>query len=54
MVRPDPSGAPRLALHAAELGFFHPVMGEELYWSMPLPADLQAFLERLRAGGTGS
>jgi 23S rRNA pseudouridine1911/1915/1917 synthase len=53
-VRPDESGAPRLALHAAELGFRHPVTREEMYWSMPLPADLQAFLERLRAGGTGS
>jgi 23S rRNA pseudouridine1911/1915/1917 synthase len=53
-VRPDPSVAPRLALHAAELGLSHPVTGEELYWSMPLPADLQAFLERLRAGGKGS
>jgi 23S rRNA pseudouridine1911/1915/1917 synthase len=44
----DASGAPRLALHATELGFVHPVTGEELHWTMPLPADLQAFLERLR------
>jgi 23S rRNA pseudouridine1911/1915/1917 synthase len=47
-VRPDPSRAPRLALHAAELGFGHPVTREELCWSMPLPADLEAFLGRLR------
>jgi 23S rRNA pseudouridine1911/1915/1917 synthase len=47
-VRPDTSGAPRLALHAAELGFAHPVSRDELYWKMPLPADLQAFLDRLR------
>jgi 23S rRNA pseudouridine1911/1915/1917 synthase len=46
--RPDRSGAPRLALHAAELGFRHPVTREERYWSMPLPADLEAFLSRLR------
>jgi len=46
----DASGAPRLALHAAELGFVHPVSGEELHWTMPLPPDLQAFLERLRGG----
>jgi 23S rRNA pseudouridine1911/1915/1917 synthase len=44
----DQSGAPRLALHAAELGFIHPVTGKSLHWSMPLPADLQAFLTRLR------
>jgi 23S rRNA pseudouridine1911/1915/1917 synthase len=44
----DPSGAPRLALHAAELGFTHPVTGEQLHWAMPLPPDLAAFVERLR------
>jgi 23S rRNA pseudouridine1911/1915/1917 synthase len=47
---PGPCHAPRLALHAAELGFVHPATGEALHWTMPLPADLQAFLERLRAG----
>ena len=47
-VRPDPSGAPRLALHAAELGFRHPVTGEEMHWSMAPPPDLEAFLARLR------
>ncbi len=46
--RPDPSGAPRLALHASELGFIHPVSGQRLEWTMPLPPDLQAFLDRLR------
>lgn len=45
---PDASGAPRLALHAAELGFVHPATGDYLHWTMPLPADLQQFLERLR------
>jgi 23S rRNA pseudouridine1911/1915/1917 synthase len=45
---PDVSGAPRLALHATELGFTHPASGELLHWSMPLPADLQEFLDRLR------
>ena len=45
----DQSGAPRLALHAAELGFLHPVTGQSLHWSMPLPADLQEFVTRLRA-----
>ncbi len=48
--RPDDSGAPRLALHAVELGFRHPATGEEMYWKMPLPADLEEFLARLRKG----
>ncbi len=46
--RPDSSGAPRLALHALELGFKHPVTGEALHWSMPLPPDLEGLLDRLR------
>jgi 23S rRNA pseudouridine1911/1915/1917 synthase len=46
---PDSSGAPRLALHAAELGFVHPASRTDLHWTMPLPADLQAFLEKLKA-----
>lgn len=44
----DTSGAPRLALHATELGFEHPVGGQHLHWTMPLPADLAKLLERLR------
>jgi 23S rRNA pseudouridine1911/1915/1917 synthase len=44
----DHSGAPRLALHAAELGFVHPITGENLHWTMPPPPDLQFFLTRLR------
>jgi 23S rRNA pseudouridine1911/1915/1917 synthase len=47
-VRADSSGAPRLALHALELGFTHPVTKNELHWRMPLPQDLEAFLARLR------
>jgi len=43
------SGAPRLALHATELGFIHPVTGEAMHWTMPLPPDLHAFLESLRS-----
>ncbi len=50
-VRPDASGAPRLALHAVELGFLHPVTRAALHWTMPLPPDLEAFLDRLRRGG---
>ncbi len=44
----DSSGAPRLALHAAELGFEHPNTGESLLFKMPLPRDLSEFLDRLR------
>jgi 23S rRNA pseudouridine1911/1915/1917 synthase len=47
----DTSGAPRLALHAAELGFQHPVTGQDMHWTMPLPGDLESFIERLRRFG---
>lgn len=45
----DRSGAPRLALHAAELGFVHPITGAKLRFEQPLPRDLRDLLERLRA-----
>ena len=50
---PPPQGgrrieAPRLALHAIELGFVHPATRERMHWTMPLPEDLRQFLERLR------
>jgi len=44
----DESGAPRLALHAAELGLIHPTTGKALHWEMPLPPDLHALVDRLR------
>jgi 23S rRNA pseudouridine1911/1915/1917 synthase len=44
---PDASGAARLALHAAELGFTHPATGETMRWTMPLPDDLQAMMDQL-------
>jgi 23S rRNA pseudouridine1911/1915/1917 synthase len=44
----DTSDAPRLALHATELGFAHPITGEAMHWEMPLPADLRDLVERLR------
>lgn len=47
-IYPDTIDAPRLALHATELGFEHPVTGEHLHWTMPLPGDLQKFVERWR------
>lgn len=47
-ILPDPSDAPRLALHATELGFIHPLTEEPMHWDMPLPPDLRAFLDGLR------
>jgi 23S rRNA pseudouridine1911/1915/1917 synthase len=44
----DASGAPRQALHAAELGFVHPSTGETIHFKSTLPADLQQWLQRLR------
>jgi 23S rRNA pseudouridine1911/1915/1917 synthase len=35
-------------LHAARLGFFHPLSGAWQEFSAPLPADLEAFLTQLR------
>jgi 23S rRNA pseudouridine1911/1915/1917 synthase len=40
----------RQALHAAVLGFAHPVTGEELLFESPLPPDLAALREGLRQG----
>ena len=39
----------RLALHAAVLGFVHPISGERLDFRVPLPADLSAAVARLRS-----
>jgi len=40
--------APRLALHAAMLGFTHPTTGERVRFERPIPADLASWIERLR------
>ncbi len=40
--------APRLALHAAALGFVHPVTGKRLRFTSPLPEPFVRFLERAR------
>lgn len=45
---PDESGSPRVALHAAELGFEHPITGEKMKFEMPLPEDLAVLWSRLR------
>lgn len=38
---------PRQALHAAVLGFVHPVSGEEIRFEAPLPDDMQQLLDHL-------
>lgn len=38
---------PRQALHAATLGFAHPVTGEALQFEAPLPPDMQALVDLL-------
>jgi 23S rRNA pseudouridine1911/1915/1917 synthase len=41
---------PRQALHAATLGFDHPVTGERLEFAAPLPADMTGLIAALRGG----
>lgn len=41
--------APRLALHAAMLGFTHPATGDRVRFERPLPDELAAWIARLRA-----
>jgi 23S rRNA pseudouridine1911/1915/1917 synthase len=43
-----PIPAPRIMLHAAELGFVHPATNAEMRWTLPLPADMEQTLTRLR------
>jgi 23S rRNA pseudouridine1911/1915/1917 synthase len=44
----DESAAPRVMLHAAELGFVHPESGAELRFESPLPGDMKRVLKGLR------
>jgi 23S rRNA pseudouridine1911/1915/1917 synthase len=44
------NGFPRQALHAATLGFDHPVTGERLEFAAPVPADMSGLIEALRGG----
>jgi 23S rRNA pseudouridine1911/1915/1917 synthase len=39
---------PRQALHAAVLGFNHPITGKEMYFEKELPPDFQLILEKWR------
>lgn len=37
---------PRQALHARTLGFVHPRTGQEMFFSAPLPSDMEALIKR--------
>ncbi len=39
---------PRQALHAMTLGFIHPVTGEEMNFSTPIPKDMESVIEKWR------
>ncbi len=39
---------PRQALHARTLDITHPATGERMHFESPLPADMQAVLEKWR------
>jgi len=44
----EPLTAPRLMLHAAELGFVHPSTQQPMSFSLPIPPDMEEVLARLR------
>jgi 23S rRNA pseudouridine1911/1915/1917 synthase len=46
----EPVPAPRLMLHAFQLGFRHPTTQAELDFEQPLPEDMLEVLARLRGG----
>ncbi len=50
--RGEPLVAPRLMLHAAELGFAHPSDERPMSFEDPPPKDFQEVLARLRAPAT--
>ena len=39
---------PRQALHAETLGFVHPTTGKELFFTAPLPDDMQGLINKWR------
>ncbi len=48
LIGPNQSKFERQALHAAELGFIHPITGNKLEFKSSLPADMQELLSLLR------
>ena len=45
---------PRQALHAQTLGFKHPVTGEEMNFSAPIPQDMQTIINKWRTFSTAN
>ncbi|MDE6308630.1 MAG: RluA family pseudouridine synthase, partial [Muribaculaceae bacterium] len=45
---------PRQALHARTLGFVHPTTGEEMFFTAPIPADMQNLIDRWRTYNTAT
>jgi len=45
---------PRQALHARTLGFVHPETGEEMFFTAPIPADMEALIEKWRTYSAGT
>ena len=45
---------PRQALHARTLGFVHPATGEEMFFSAPVPPDMQALIDKWRTYTTAT
>jgi 23S rRNA pseudouridine1911/1915/1917 synthase len=41
--------APRILLHAAELSFEHPVSAAQMQFVVPMPEDMAAVVQELRA-----
>jgi 23S rRNA pseudouridine1911/1915/1917 synthase len=47
-IGPNQSKFERQALHAAELGFIHPITGNKLLFECNIPADMQDLLSQMR------
>ena len=47
---PDGSGAKRILLHAARLGFDHPTTGKRMSWESAMPPDMIEAIARVRPG----
>jgi 23S rRNA pseudouridine1911/1915/1917 synthase len=45
---PDGSGAGRVILHAARLGFDYPTTGKRTTWDSERPRDMAGLVEKLR------
>ncbi|MDE6134986.1 MAG: RluA family pseudouridine synthase [Muribaculaceae bacterium] len=48
------AACPRQALHARTLGFRHPATGQEMFFTAPVPPDMQTLMDRWRTYVKGS